>query len=141
MIINFHPKEIESKKGLEIIARLNADGAHKVFHASDKSADEWKQIIKSDEKLVLLSPVFWWGGGYVFEKWIQEVLSYGFAYTYSKEGMPEGQLGGRAFEMHMTHGMPEAMATTMRENIQKRMEQGIFGFCKATITMHFYEAR
>ena len=139
MIILFHPTEIESKKGLEILARLNQKGAHEVVYAADKSPEVWRTIVKSDEQLILLAPVYWWGAGYVFDKWAQEVLSYGFAYTFDTNGTPEGLLTGRAFEMHMTHGTPAAYASAMRENIQMRMEQGIFGFCKATVKLSFYD--
>ena len=139
MIINFHPTEIESKKGIEVLAKINSSAAHAVVHATEKTPEEWRNIIKSDEQLILLAPVYWWSAGYVFDKWAQEVLSYGFAYTYDTNGTPEGLLSGRAFEMHMTHGTPAAYASAMRENIQKRMEQGIFGFCKATVKLSFYD--
>ncbi len=68
MIINFHPREIESKKGAEILARLNQKGNHSIVYATDKSPEEWRALVKSDEKLILLAPVYWWGAGYVFDK-------------------------------------------------------------------------
>ena len=139
MIINFHPKEIESKKGKEVIAEINKNNEHKVFHVTDKTIEEWKEIIATDEKLILVAPTYWWGGSYEFDRWIQGVLKYGFAYKYNNAGMPEGLLNGRAFEMHMTHGTPEVYAEVMRENITKRMETGIFGFCGAKVTVKFYD--
>jgi NAD(P)H dehydrogenase (quinone) len=139
MIINFHPQEIESKKGLEVIAKLNGDASHAVFHVTDKTIEEWKAIISSDEKLVLVAPTYWWGAGYEFDKWIQVVLSYGYAYKYNEQGMPEGLLNGRAFEFHTTQGTPEAYATSMRENIKQRLEVGIFGFCNAKVDVKFYD--
>lgn len=139
MIINFHPKEIESKKGLEVIARVSENGMVPVFHVSDKTIEEWKSVVMSDEKIVLVAPTYWWGASYEFDKWIQSLLSYGFAYQYNDAGMPEGLLKGRAFEMHMTHGTPEAYATKMRENIKERFEVGIFGFCDAKVAVTFYD--
>ena len=138
MIINFHPKEIPSVKGLDIINTLNANEKHEVFHSTDKTTDEWKTIFKGDEKLILVAPTFWWGFSYEFDKWAQEVLSYGFAYQYTAEGMPEGLLNGRAFEFHTTQGTPEAYATVMRANMKQRLETGIFGFCGAKVDVHFY---
>lgn len=140
MIINFHPKEKESKKGLEVIASLNADGKHEVFHATDKTTEEWQAIIGSDEKLILVAPMYWWGASYEFDKWAQNVLTYGYAYQYNANGMPEGLLKGRVFEMHITQGTPEVYATVMRENLKQRLEVGIFGFCDAKVTVSYYVA-
>ena len=139
MIINFHPKEIESKKGKSIIESLSVSGNHTVFHVTDKTAKEWQEIITSDETLILVAPIYWWGASYEFDRWAQEVFSYGFSYKYNDAGMPEGLLNGRVFEMHMTHGTPTAFAGVMEENITLRMEKGIFGFCGALVTMKFYD--
>jgi NAD(P)H dehydrogenase (quinone) len=139
MIINFHPKELESKKGQAVIADLVQQDNDIVVHATDKTKEEWQAILASDEKITLVAPVYWWGGSYEFDKWIQNVLSYGFAYRYTDAGMPEGLLNGRAFAMHMTHGTPEGYASVMRENIKARMETGIFGFCNAKVSLSFYD--
>jgi putative NADPH-quinone reductase len=139
MIINFHPKEIESVKGKEVIEGLVAANAQSVFHVTDKTAEEWKEIIKTDEKLILVAPTYWWGLSYEFDRWAQNVLSYGFAYQYTAEGMPQGLLNGRAFELHTTQGTPAAYATELRENMKKRITQGIFGFCGATVDVIFHE--
>lgn len=140
MIINFHPKELPSKKGLDVISQLNADGGHVVVHVTDKTAEEWKEIIKSDEKLILVAPTYWWGLSYEFDKWAQNVLSYGFAYKYNEQGMPEGLLNGRMFEVHTTQGTPEAYAAVLRANMVQRIETGIFGFCGAKVAVNFHVA-
>lgn len=141
MIINFHPKEIESKKGKEVIDSLNQDSSHTIFHVTDKTAEEWKAIISTDEKLILVAPTYWWGLSYEFDRWAQNVLSYGFAYQYNQEGMPEGLLNGRAFELHTTQGTPFAYATKLRANMKERLEVGVFGFCNAKVDVVFHEAR
>jgi putative NADPH-quinone reductase len=138
MIVNFHPKEIESKKGVDVIASLNEGGEHSVFHVTDKTPEEWKTIISGDEKLILIAPTYWWGLSYEFDKWIQSVLSYGYAYQYNAHGMPEGLLKGRAFELHTTQGTPEAYATALRSNMKHRLEIGVFGFCDAKVDVHFH---
>ena len=140
MIINFHPKERESKKGVEVIAGINADGAHQVFHVTDKTSEEWKEVINSDEKIILVAPTYWWGLSYEFDRWAQNVLSYGYAYQYTADGMPEGLLKGRAFELHTTQGTPEVYAANMRANMKERLEVGIFGFCDAKVEIHFHTA-
>lgn len=139
MIINFHPKEKESKKGLEIINRINKDNEHKIFHSTDKTASKWKEIISSDEKLILVAPVYWWGASYEFDKWAQEVLSYGYAYMYTEDGVKHGLLKGRRFEFHLTHGTPNEFSKEMEDNIRQRMDVGIFGFCDARVDVKFYD--
>jgi putative NADPH-quinone reductase len=139
MIINFHPKEIPSNKGAQLISKLNSDESHQVVHSTDKTKEEWQSIILSDEKLILVAPTYWWAGSYEFDKWVQDVFSYGFAYKYSEAGMPEGLLNGRKFEYHTTQGTPEAYATTMRENMKARLVSGIFGFCNAEVDVFFYD--
>ena len=138
MIINFHPREIPSVKGLEVIAALNADKSHEVVHVTDKTADEWKAIIKGEEKLILVAPTFWWGLSYEFDKWAQNVLSYGFAYQYNASDMPEGLLNGRLFELHTTQGTPEGYAAALRANMEQRLKVGVFEFCGARVDVHFY---
>ncbi len=139
MIIQFHPKEIPSVKGLEIIKKLSQSNKHSVVQAQDKTASEWREIIRSDEELLLLAPVYWWGGSYEFDKWIQDVFSADFAFKYGENGMPVGLLNGRQFELHMTMGTPTAYATTMMANIKTRMETGIFGFCGGKVKVFFYD--
>ena len=139
MIVNFHPKEIESVKGLEIIARLNANNEHKVLHVLDKTTEEWQAIISSDEKLQFVAPIYWGAAGYEFEKWVQNVFTPGFAFQYSAEGFPQGLLKERAFELHLTHGTPTAYAGKMIENIKSRFLDGIFTFCNAKLDLHFYD--
>jgi NAD(P)H dehydrogenase (quinone) len=139
MIINFHPKEIPSKKGLELIQAFSKDNPQQVFHSTEKSAEEWKEIISGTERLILIAPVYWWGAGYEFDKWAQDVFSSGFAFRYTENGTPEGLLNGRPFEFHLTHGTPSSFSTVMRENITTRMQQGIFGFCGAKLVINFYD--
>ncbi len=139
MIVNFHPKEIPSKKGAEIISKLNAKGEHSVIHALDKTPAEWQAIVSSSEKLVFVAPVYWWAAGHEFDKWVQDVFAYGYAFKYNEAGVPEGILAGRAFEMHLTHGTPMGYAGAMQENMKTRIAQGVFGFCNATVDIQFYD--
>lgn len=139
MIVNFHPTEIPSKKVLEVIGKLNSNNEHTVFHVNDKTAEEWQTIISSDEKLVFVAPVFWWGLGYEFDKWIQYTFAYGFAYKYTDAGMPEGLLHDRAFEVHLTHGTPMAFAGTLQENLKTRLVNGVFGFCNSKLDLHLHD--
>lgn len=139
MIINFHPKEITSKKGLEIIERLNIGNEHVIVPVSDKNVDEWRALIDGNQKLILVAPVYWWGAGYEFDKWVQDIFSHGYAFVYDENGVPKGLLNGRKFELHMTHGTPKEYSKIMQENIKQRMDVGIFGFCGAKVDMKFYD--
>jgi putative NADPH-quinone reductase len=137
MIINFHPKEKPSKKGLEVIKTLKADS--EIFHSTDKSTPEWQEIIKSNEKLVLVAPTYWWGPSYEFDKWLQEVFAYNFAYSFDT-GSKVGLLDGREFEFHLTHGTPDEFAQTMKDNIIQRLKLGIFEYSNAKVEVNFHFA-
>lgn len=143
MIVNIHSKEIESKNTLEIINNLVAEKGltpEDVVHISDKTPDEWKEIIKSNTPITFVGPVYWWGLGYEFDKWAQNVLSYGFAFEY-RDGSPTGLLNERQFEMHLVHGTPVAFADVMKNNISERVTRGIFGYCNAKCEVKFYEMK
>jgi NAD(P)H dehydrogenase (quinone) len=138
MIINTHPREREANHTLKVIATLVEKYQEPVVHISDKTVSEWQAIITSDEPMRFVGPVYWWGMGHEFEKWMQEVLSYGFAYQY-ENNVPVGLLDGRAFEVYLTHGTPAEHAEVMRTNITERLTKGVFGMCRATATISFFD--
>ncbi len=137
MIINFHPKEIQSKAVAKLIERLLAANPTEVLHAADKTKEEWQAIIKSPESMVFVGPVYWWGMGHDMDKWMQDVLTYNFAFSFDT-GEKVGLLDGRAFEIHLTHGTPTQWADTMKKNIEERLKTGIFGYCNSQIEISFY---
>lgn len=141
MIVNFHPKEIESKKGLEVITSLVANNStEKVFHVTEKTYGEWKEIVKSDEKIIIVAPIYWWNLGYEFDKWLQNVFTYNFAYTFDN-GQREGLLNGRPFELHLTHATPDEYAQFMKDNMVARLKTGIFEYCGATVEVSFHHSK
>lgn len=140
MIINIHPKELPSKNTLAIIEDLKNKYPEEVVHITDKTPDQWQEIIKSDEPMRFVGPVYWWGFGYELDAWMQNVLTYGFAYVYDN-GTPQGLLAGRKFEIHLVHGTPAAYADTMRANITDRLTVGTFGFIQSHVDVMFYEAQ
>ncbi len=139
MIINFHPKLVMSTKGKEIIERIKTNNNHEVVHVSDKNLVEWKEIVEGDQELILISPVFWWGVSYLFDKWIQEVFAYGFAYRHDENGNRIGLLNGRKFEIHLTHDTKKENAVEMKKNIEERLQKGIFKVCGASAHIKFYD--
>lgn len=138
MIINIHPREREANHTLKVINTLVEKYQEPVVHISDKTVSEWQEIIKSDQPMRFVGPVYWWGMGHEFEKWMQEVLSYGFAYQYV-DNVPTGLLNDRAFEVYLTHGTPTEHAEDMRANISQRLHDGIFGKCNATVQVEFFD--
>lgn len=133
MIINTHPREKEAKNTLTVINKLVEQYHEPVVHISDKTREEWHEIIMSSEPMRFVGPVYWWGMGHEFEKWMQESLDYGFAYQY-ENNTPVGLLKGRMFEMHLTHGTPAEYAETMRKNILERITIGIFGLTGSSVS-------
>ena len=137
MIINFHPKEIKSEAGAKLIEKLLLAAPTEVVHVTDKTKEEWQAIIKSPEPMVFVGPTYWWGMGHDMDKWMQDVLTYNFAFSFGT-GEKVGLLDGRAFEMHLTHGTPTQWADTMKKNIEERLKTGIFGYCNSQIEISFY---
>ena len=137
MIINFHPKEIPSSACLKLIEKLNEVAVHTVSHSTDKTAEEWKAIIKSDEKIIMVAPTYWWGMSYEFDKWLQDVFTYNFAFSFDT-GSNVGLLDGREFEIHMTHATPTEYADIMHGNIKDRLKKGVFEYCNAKIDINFH---
>ena len=141
MIINFHPSEIPSKTGSSVIADLQAqDPTLEVFRPADKTSEQWQDVIKSDEQIVMVAPIYWWGAGYEFDKWLQGVFGYNFAFSFDT-GEKQGLLGGREFTIYLTHKTPDMYAQSMFDNLTDRLEQGIFGYCDAKININFVEQK
>jgi putative NADPH-quinone reductase len=141
MIINFHPVEIPSKTGAAIIADLQSkDPNIEAFVPSSKTVEQWQNIIKSSEPIIMVAPIYWWGAGYEFDKWLQGVFDYNFAFSFDS-GTKEGLLEGREFIIYMTHKTPDMYAQSMLKNITDRLEQGIFGYCNAKININFVEQK
>lgn len=138
MIINFHPKEIPSKTGASLINQLATESSDTVAHVADKTVEEWQAIIKSEEKMTFVGPMYWWGLGYEMDKWIQGVFGYNFAFSFDT-GTPQGLLAGRQFYMHITHGTPTEQAKPQIDNITERLTKGIFGYCDSKIDITFHQ--
>ena len=137
MIINFHPKEIESHAGKKLIEKLLAANADEVVHITDKTAEEWQGIIKSSEPMIFTGPMYWWGLGHDFDKWAQDVLKYNFAFSFDT-GSKVGLLDGRPFSIHLTHGTPTEYAAAMHSNVTDRLKSGIFEYCGGQVEVSFY---
>ena len=139
MIINFHPSEIPSQSCIKIIAELvEQNPSETVIMPNDKTSQEWQNIIKSDESITMIAPTYWWGIGYEFDKWLQSVFAYNFAFSYDT-GAKVGLLDGREFNITLTHGTPEIYAGEMKQNITDRLQKGIFGYCDAKINVNFVD--
>lgn len=134
MIINFHPKEFPSKLGVQVIENIKND--QEVFHSTDKSAKEWQDIIKSDEVLHLVAPIYWWGLTYEFDKWVQDVIAWGFAFNFGANGK-ESLLNGRKFFVHLTHGHTPDGDPLMKGNIEERLKTGIFNYVGADVEINW----
>ncbi len=137
MIINFHPKEKPTQAGAKLIEKLLLATPTEVVHITDKTAEEWQGMIKSNEPMILAGPTYWWGMGHDFDKWMQDVLTYNFAFSFDT-GAKVGLLDNREFSIHMTHGTPTEYAGEMHKNIEARLKSGVFEYCNAKIDINFY---
>jgi putative NADPH-quinone reductase len=141
MLINFQPIEIISKTSDYTITELKVKNPDlQIFEPNQKTAKEWQDLIQnSHEPIILVTPTYWWGMGYEFDHWIQDVLIFNFAYNFV-DGKQQGLLNQREFIIYMTHGKSGAKTEVMKKNITQRLEQGIFGYCNATVRIHWVES-
>ncbi len=139
MILHIHPKEIESHLGKSIVEKLKNETGQEVVRPEDKTPEAWRAIIDRGEVITIVAPVYWWGLSYEFDKWFQDVFSFGWAFDYTKQ--PTGLLQGKRVIVHLTHGTPTEYAGTMFTNIKERLDKGVFGYCGMEMELHFHEQK
>jgi len=136
MILHIHPTNIPSVTGKALAEKLALESGQSIFKTSDKTAQEWRDVIDTNEHLILVAPVYWWGLSSDFEQWLEGVFSFGWAFDYTKQ--PTGLLQGKTMTIHLTHGTPAEYADAMRKNIVERLESGVFGYCGIATEIHFH---
>lgn len=83
--------------------------------------------VKEADVLTLIYPIWWAGMPAILKGWIDRVFSYGFAYSYGKDGQVNGLLAGKkgfiintmgaGYEEYETSGMLDALKKITDENI------------------------
>jgi NAD(P)H dehydrogenase (quinone) len=68
--------------------------------------DKYQEEIKKCDELVLCFPTWWYSEPAVLKNWIDTHFSAGFAYHFTKIGVPLGHLKGRTLRIFTTTGGP-----------------------------------
>lgn len=82
------------------------------------------------DTLILISPVWWWSVTAMLKGYIDRVMSYGFAYSFTEKGM-QGLLTGKKALVITTSGADEksSNASGMVEAIRKSFVDAVFLSC------------
>src|SRR5690625_7830283 len=86
LVLVFHPNLSESRGNLRLVEEIkkhpNAT-VHNVYEAySDEKIDIQKeqQLVEEHDRIVLQFPFYWYSAPPLLKKWLEEVITYGWAY-------------------------------------------------------------
>ncbi|ADG82130.1 NAD(P)H-dependent oxidoreductase [Thermincola potens] len=90
-----------------------------------------QEAVRQADTLVFIYPIWWFEQPAILKGWIDRVLSHGFAYRQTEQGMVEGLLKGKSAIVITTSGADEE---NMRKNgildaINTCMVNGTLKFC------------
>ncbi len=106
-------------------------------HVPQDIANEQESVRQAD-LLVFIYPIWWLQQPAILKGWMDRVLTHGFAYKVTEQGMIEGLLKGKSAIVITTSGANEQ---NMKENgvldaINTCMVNGTLGFCGFTNIEH-----
>lgn len=104
---------------------------------SDIKAEQ--DLITKADNLVFVYPIWWAGLPAMVKGYIDRVLSYGFSYVATENGI-EGLLKGKKVIIATPHGTPKAYyePSGMWKSLSQTQDQGIFEFCGIEVSKHFF---
>ncbi len=119
---------------------LSADDLQAI-HSGNTPEDikaEQKLITEADN-LVFIYPIWWTGLPAIMKGYIDRVLTYGFSYIATENGI-EGLLKGKKVIIATPHGTPKAYyePSGMWKSLSQTQDQGIFEFCGIEVSNHFF---
>jgi NAD(P)H dehydrogenase (quinone) len=128
------------------LADLAAEGFDPVFGPADRNAfatggptpddvrAEQQRIDRADH-LILVYPVYWWSMPALLKGWIDRVFVSGWAFDADAEQGLVKKLGRLKVHLIALTGADAATYARRgyREAMQAQIDQGIFGYCGATV--------
>ncbi len=95
--------------------------------------------IKWADQIIIVSPVWWFSLPAMLKGYIDRVFSFGFAYSYTKDG-PVGLLKNKKVAIFNTTGGAEDFykSSGMINSLKQTIDDGIFGFCGMEVVLHKY---
>lgn len=112
-----------NKKG-DTIFTLNAESAS----FDEASIKNYQDELKKADFVYFTYPVHWGSYPNMFKKTVDSILTYGYAYEYSAEGMPVALLTGKKAKIITTAGHPNEYYVEQLKAIHYLAEKTILGF-------------
>ena len=145
-------EKVSSEKGDEIkIIDLYADKFNPVlefpdiehmFMGKDAPSDvkKYQDLVSWADHLTFVYPMWWGQMPAMLKGFIDRVFSNGYAFVYSKEGIPSGLLNGKTAQLYVCTGTPNEIyeQTHMHKSQERVISEGVFGFCGIDAKMTFF---
>ena len=86
LVLIFHPNLAESRGNRHLVEEIKKDPnatVHNVYEAySDEKIDiqTEQQLVEEHDRIVLQFPFYWYSAPPLLKKWLEEVITYGWAY-------------------------------------------------------------
>ncbi len=97
------------------------------------SGQEARDLIQADiswaDELVFIYPIWWSSIPAILKNFIDNNFTAGFAFRYSKRGLPLGLLEGKVVKMFATADGPPLIYLVNKPIIKYALGKSVFGFC------------
>ena len=130
-------RDLYSQNFSPVLKPADFEAMHNKTYSPDVLAEQ--NEIKWADQIIIVSPVWWFSMPAMLKGYIDRVLSFGFAYTYTKDG-PAGLLKDKKVAIFNTTGGAEDFykSSGMINSLKQTIEDGIFGFCGMKVVLHKY---
>jgi len=91
-----------------------------------------QEKIKLADNLVFVSPMWWYSCTAIMKNFFDRIITSGFAYKYSGDGIPEKLLVGKSAQIFMTCDGPKIFYLVFG-NFAKKYFKMVLGFCGVKI--------
>lgn len=111
---------------------LKGDSVY-ILSAEDATFDNdsitsYQSELKKSEMVYLTYPIQWGSYPNLFKKTLDSILTYGFAYEYTPEGMPNGLLKGKSGKVITTSGHPNEYYVDQLKAIHYLTDKTVISF-------------
>ena len=136
MVVLAHPdmeKSVVNKKWIEELQKHNdkiiIHDLHKEYPDCIFDIDREHNLLESVENIILQFPLYWYSSPPILKKWLDDVLSYGWA--YGDDETADYKMKGKKIGLAVTVGAPEE-SHTKNGSVGFLMDEVLIPF-KATI--------
>ncbi len=106
-------------------------------HQKAPDVEQEQKYISNADEIVIVNPIWWYSMPAILKGYIDRVLTYGFAYAYTENGVDGLLKGKRVTIINTAGGTQEAYASGgYDEALARTIVNGIYRFCGLEITKH-----